>query len=66
MGALESELLSPKEACEYLGICRRSLGRYMATGVIPEPLRLSARMLRWRKKDLDRAMEERSKTCQRV
>lgn len=52
-----TDLLSPKEVCEYLGISRRSLTRYVDTGNVPQPIRFNARMLRWRRKDLDATLE---------
>ncbi len=58
MSAQVEQYLSPKEACDHLGIARRTLGRYIAIGVIPEPMRLTARTLRWRLKDLEAAMEK--------
>lgn len=53
------DLLSPKEVCEYLGIGRRTLVRYTATGVVPEPIRLTPRALRWRRGDLDETLTRR-------
>jgi hypothetical protein len=32
-----------------LGVCRRSIERYAATGVIPPPVRMNGWLLRWRK-----------------
>jgi predicted DNA-binding transcriptional regulator AlpA len=30
-----------------LGVCRRSVERYSATGVIPAPIRMNGKLLRW-------------------
>jgi predicted DNA-binding transcriptional regulator AlpA len=47
-----TQLLTPREVCERLGISRTTLYRRMADGRLPEPLRLSERVLRWRVEDI--------------
>ena len=42
-----SELWSPKEVAQHLGIARRTLRRWMVAGYFPRPIRLNGRTLRW-------------------
>jgi excisionase family DNA binding protein len=46
------KLLTPKEAAQYLGLSKRTLARYVKAGQI-KPSRLNARVLRFKKMDLD-------------
>jgi len=42
-----AELLSPKELAQKLGISLRTLRRWRSMGFLPEPIKLSARVVRW-------------------
>ena len=48
------EWVSPKELARRLGISRRSVFRLVSAGKLPEPVRLTARMVRWRWEDVER------------
>lgn len=48
--------LSAKQVANLLGIARRTIWRYVATGLLPEPIRLNARVVRWRRTDLESAL----------
>ena len=41
------EWVSPKELARRLGISRRSVFRLVSTGKLPEPVHLTARIVRW-------------------
>jgi predicted DNA-binding transcriptional regulator AlpA len=36
-----------------LGICTRTLHRYVSNGTVPKPVKLSARCVRWRDSDIE-------------
>lgn len=50
--------ISPKEVCRQLRITRRTLSTWIAQGVIPAPIRFNRRVVRWKREDLDRRIEE--------
>ncbi|MFO0880709.1 MAG: hypothetical protein U0840_25535 [Gemmataceae bacterium] len=59
-------LVSPKELCRMLGIRRRTLFRWIATGLWPEPIRLNARVIRWDFRHVEQAIAARCSTGQRA
>ena len=53
-----SELLTPKEVAQILGVCRATLLRMRNSGRFPEPIYMSARKLRYRRRDLTDWLEK--------
>ena len=51
-----SEWLSTKQLCEYLHISKATLWRYLKAGKLPQPKRLSDRILLWEKKLVDQML----------
>ena len=51
--SVESPLLNPQRACEYLGISKKTLYCWERDGKLPRAVRCG-RYVRWRKEDLDR------------
>lgn len=51
-----STLLNSQEVCEYLKISKATLWRYVASGKIPQPKRLSRSILLWNKSTLDESL----------
>jgi predicted DNA-binding transcriptional regulator AlpA len=50
--------LSPKEVSAELGITTRTLRKWVSEGRWPQPIRYSARSVRWRRGQVDEAAEE--------
>ena len=50
-------LLTAKQVAEALGVHRRSVWRLTAAGVLPAPIRLGPKLVRWRAADIWRAIE---------
>lgn len=48
--------LSTKQLCEYLHISKPTLWRYLKAGKLPQPKRLSDRILLWEKKLVDQML----------
>lgn len=48
------QLLDAREVAKILCISMTTLWRYVKQGRIPQPMRLSPRMLRWRLRDIER------------
>ena len=51
-----SEWLSTKQLCEYLHISKPTLWRYVKAGKLPQPKRLSDKILLWEKKLVDQML----------
>ena len=51
------DLLTAKEVAHRLSIAVRTLYRLVNAGVMPPPIRLSRRLIRWRVTDIDRYLE---------
>ena len=49
----DGELLSPTETSKYLNVSRYHLIKLADNEEFPKPIALSARTLRWKKKELD-------------
>ena len=49
---VELKLLDVREVAEILGIAVRSVWRLSATGELPPPVRIGARIVRWRLTDI--------------
>ncbi len=45
-------LLSARQVADLLGVHVRTVWRYSQTGIIPQPIRLGQRTVRWRLSDL--------------
>lgn len=45
-------LLTAKEVVDYVGISRSTMYDFMAKGTFPKPVKLGARMARWRREDI--------------
>jgi len=59
------EWVSPKELARRLGISRRSVFRLVSAGKLPEPVRLTARMVRWRWEDVERFLSSNANRSRR-
>ncbi len=53
-------LLTAHEVASRLRCSRRSLRRYVAQGLLPEPIRLSPSKCLWRESDIQRFLDRRS------
>jgi len=53
-----AELLSPKELARRLGISLRTLRRWRSMGLLPEPIKLSSRIIRWNWEDVKLWLEK--------
>jgi prophage regulatory protein len=51
--SIQQELFSVKEVASMLGTSRRTVWKLRRVGVLPEPVRLSKRLVRWRRADID-------------
>ena len=59
---LEGALLTTKEAAYFLGVTTRYLENRRCVGGGPQYVHISARMIRYRRADLDRWIQERIKS----
>lgn len=50
--AMNDRLLTPREACEALGVCRDGLWRLVKTGKLKEPMKLAPRTYRFHPADI--------------
>jgi len=50
-------LLSIRDVAALLAVHPRTIWRLVATGVLPPPVRLGRRTLRWRLSDIERALQ---------
>jgi len=57
-GRGECQLLTVKDVASILAIAPRSVWRLSATGQLARPLRLGAKTLRWRLRDIQRYLAE--------
>jgi predicted DNA-binding transcriptional regulator AlpA len=46
-------LLSAAEVGKILRVCKRTVQRYCSMGLLPEPIRINARVVRFRRSDID-------------
>lgn len=46
-------LLKPRELAQKLGVGLRTLHRLKAQGVLPQPMRIGTRLVRWRASEID-------------
>ncbi len=53
-----ARLLSLRDVAQLLSCSPRTIMRYHDQGILPSPVRLNGRTLRWREKDLIRFVEE--------
>ena len=53
-------LLTAHEVTSRLRCSRRSLRRYVAQGLLPRPIRLSANKCLWRQSDIQRFLDRRA------
>lgn len=53
----ESNILRIRQAAAYLGITNKTLYSWVKDGRLPEPIRLSPRVVGWKKSDLDSFIE---------
>jgi len=51
----DSPLLSPADVARILRVCKRTVQRYIASGVLPPPIRLSPQIYRWPRKAIEEA-----------
>lgn len=56
--AQQTRLMTARDVADQLGIHPRSVWRMSASGELPAPIRLSARVVRWRPDDIERAIEK--------
>ena len=52
----DDAFVSAAELAELLGVARKTIRAWSLHGVIPPPVRLGARILRWRRSDVLRAL----------
>lgn len=55
-----SELLSKAEVLHYLHISRWVLDKLVSAGEFPKPIRISERIVKWRKNDVEQWIKDRS------
>lgn len=55
------KLLKAEDVATLLGISMRSLWRFRSTGVIPAPIRIGERTLRWRAQDIQEYLDRQSR-----
>jgi len=55
----DSPLFSPDDLARILGVCRRTVQRYVERGVLPQPIRLSERVARWPREAIEEAFRRR-------
>ena len=55
----EPRYLTATEACQYLSCSRSQLDALVKAGKLPEPIRLTGRMIRWDREAIDAAMAGR-------
>jgi predicted DNA-binding transcriptional regulator AlpA len=53
----EPEWLSKKEVARKVGVSPRTVNRYVALGLLPQPVRFSRTCVRWRRQDLDESLD---------
>jgi predicted DNA-binding transcriptional regulator AlpA len=51
-------LLTAKEVAHRLSIAVRTLHRLVSAGVVPAPIRITRKIIRWRVGDIDRYLNE--------
>jgi predicted DNA-binding transcriptional regulator AlpA len=51
------DLLTKREVARLVGLSVRTIERYVALGLFPQPIRLSRRCVRWRRKHIDAYLE---------
>lgn len=56
MSEQNRQQLSPKEVSEELGITPRTLRKWVSEGRWPQPIRYTARLVRWRREDVEAAV----------
>jgi predicted DNA-binding transcriptional regulator AlpA len=54
----QQRLLTAREVADHLGVHVRSVWRLASTGRLPQPVRLSKRIVRWRQSDVAKAIEQ--------
>ncbi len=54
----DSLLMTVQDLCEVFKICPRTVRKWMATGILPEPLRPSRSVVRWRRIDIEKMVNE--------
>ncbi len=52
-----AELLTSQQVAEKLGVCVRTLWRLLAAGKLPQPVRCSRRLVRWKIADVQRYID---------
>lgn len=52
------QLMSIAQVAETLGVGKRTAWRLVARGVLPRPIRLGRRTVRWRADEVERALAE--------
>lgn len=60
-----THLLDVRQVAAMLRVSTRTVWRMAATGVLPPPIRLSPRLVRWRSDDIDRVLTELAQTKDR-
>lgn len=55
----EQRYLTAQEVCGYVACSRSQLDALVRAGTLPEPIRLTARMLRWDRQAIDAALAGR-------
>jgi predicted DNA-binding transcriptional regulator AlpA len=49
----QREWLCVKQVARRLEVCERTVWRWLAKGLLPQPIRYSRRVVRWRASDID-------------
>jgi excisionase family DNA binding protein len=52
------DFLTAQEVAQRLKVGVRTLYRLVKSGMVPKPVRLSRKLIRWRAKDIDRFMRD--------
>jgi len=50
--------MTVKEVADYLGVSRGTIYNYINKGILPHPTRIGLRTVRWKKSDIDAAIEK--------
>jgi len=59
-----TKLLRAREAADVLGISQRSFWRLVSAGVLPQPVKLTPRIVRWRAADIEAFVEKAVRPAQ--
>lgn len=62
---MTDKLLTQAEVCERLGMAKSTLKRGVTTGVLPRPLRIGRRLLRWPESRIEGWLQQKQREASR-